>query len=91
MDYRTLSVILILGALLSIGLQYRHYRRGVFSRRRAITGSIARFGFLVLGVMYLTGLAQRSRYAPFVGIGIVVLGVILHLGNNIIENAQRRQ
>ena len=87
--YRALSLVLIAVALLSIALQVHQYRRGVYSGRRALTGSIARFGFLVLGVMYATGLVQRWPRAPFVGIGVVVLGVILHLGNNILENAQR--
>lgn len=89
--YRALSLVLIAVAVLSIALQVRQYRRGVYSLRRALTGSIARFGFLVLGVMYAAGLVQRWPRAPFIGIGIVVLGIVLHLGNNIFENAQRNR
>jgi hypothetical protein len=88
--YRALSLVLIVAAILSIALQYRHYRRGVYTKRRAIAGIIARSGFLVLGVIYATGLVQRWPRAPFVGLGIAVLGVVLHLVNNIVENARRK-
>ena len=89
-SYRALALLLIAVAVGSIALQYRHYRRGVISARRAITASIARFGFVVLGITYATGLAERSTRTPLIGLAIVGAGIFLHLGNNILENLTRR-
>jgi phosphate/sulfate permease len=91
MSYRVMAWVLIAVAVLSIALQVYQYRRGLYSARRALTGSIARFGFVVLGVTYAAGLVQRWRYAPLIGLGIAMLGFILYLANNRLENVQRDQ
>ena len=90
-SYRVMAMVLIVVAVLSIALQFHQYRRGIVSGARALTGSLARFGFVVLGVVYLTGWVARWRYAPLVGIGIVVIGFVLYRAIGKLENPQRRQ
>lgn len=91
MNYQVFALILIVLAAASIGLQLYHYRRGVISARRAATASIARFGFVVLGLLYATDAIARWPRAPIYGLAIVGIGIFLHLANNILENVQRRE
>jgi hypothetical protein len=81
--------LLIAAALISLGLQLMHWRRGRISTAQAVTGMIARSGFLVLGVIYVTDLIVRYPRAPLLGLAIVGGGIFLHLTVNIISNIRR--
>jgi hypothetical protein len=81
--------LLIAAALISLGLQLMHWRRGRISTAQAVTGMIARSGFLVLGVIYVTDLIVRYPRAPLLGLAIVGGGIFLHLTVNIISNTRR--
>jgi hypothetical protein len=83
--------LLIAAALISLSLQVMHWRRGRISTAQAVTGMIARGGFLVLGIIYVTDLIIRYRRAPLVGLGIVGAGIFLHLTVNVLSNMRRRR
>jgi putative membrane protein len=77
------------GGAARAGLQLMHWRRGRISTAQAVTGMIARSGFLVLGVIYVTDLIVRYPRAPLLGLAIVGGGIFLHLTVNIISNIRR--
>ncbi|HUF50355.1 MAG TPA: hypothetical protein VMN60_05945 [Longimicrobiales bacterium] len=89
--YRLFALLLIVVAAASIALQIHHYRRGVISLARAVTASVARSGFIVLGVIYATDMIRRWPRAPLAGLAIVGAGIFLHLANNILENVRGRE
>lgn len=75
--------LLILIAAAGLALQARHWQRGRLTAGQAVTGMIARGGFLLLGIIYVAGLAETWRRAPFYGLAIVGLGIFLHLAVNV--------
>lgn len=83
------GMVLIVAAVLSLGLQAMHWRRGRISTAQAVTAMLARSGFLVLGVIYVTGLVERWPRAPFIGLAIVGIGILLHLTANVVHNVRR--
>ncbi|MEX1184480.1 MAG: hypothetical protein WEF86_14810 [Gemmatimonadota bacterium] len=80
------GAVLIAAALLSLGLQVMHLRRGRITAMQAGTGMIARGGFLLLGVIYVTGLVERWPGAPLFGLAVVGIGIFLHLAAGILQN-----
>lgn len=81
--------LLIAAAVTSLGLQLMHWRRGRISTAQAVTGMIARSGFLVLGIIYVTDLIIRYPRSPLLGLAIVGGGVFLHLTMNVIASIRR--
>ena len=80
------GIVLIVAALLSLGLQLMHWRRGRINAVQAATGMLARAGFLLLGVVYVAGLVERWPRAPFIGLAVVGIGILLHLAANVVQN-----
>jgi hypothetical protein len=77
--------LLIVAALVSLALQFMHWRRGRITTAQAVTAMIARAGFLVLGVIYVSPLIVRHPRAPLLGLAIVGGGILLHLTVNVIH------
>ena len=81
--------VLAVAAAVAIVLQVRSWRAGRMSTLQLAAGLIARVGFLFLGVMYAARLTEGWQRAPFIGLGIVGVGIVLNLTAGVIENIRR--
>jgi hypothetical protein len=81
--------LLIVAALGAVSLQLLHWRRGRISAARALTGVLARTGFLLLGIIYVTDLIVRYPRAPLYGLSVVGVGILLHLLAGVVERHRR--
>lgn len=89
MTTATWGIILLAAALVAIGLQVRRWRAAQITTLQFGAGLIARVGFLVLGILYASGLVYRWPRAPLYGLGIVGIGIVLNLTAGVIENIRR--
>lgn len=83
------GIVLTAAALVAIGLQVRRLRSARITTLQFAAGMIARGGFLILGILYASGLVYRWPRAPLIGLGIVGIGIVLNLVAGIIENIRR--
>lgn len=81
--------ILALAAVVAIALQIRSWRAHRMTGLQFAAGLVARGGFLFLGLIYATRLADGWRRAPLIGLWIVGVGIVLNLTAGIIENIRR--
>lgn len=88
-SYEVWGLILVVVALVTIGLQIRRYRARRITTPQMLAGMVARFGFLFLGIVYVTELIERNRRLPLIGLAIVGLGIALNLVAGIVENVRR--
>jgi hypothetical protein len=82
------GILLTIAALVAIVLQFRRWRAGRVTTLQLVAGFVARLGFVLLGVIYSTGLAQRWTRAPLYGLGIVGIGIVLNLTAGVIESVR---
>lgn len=81
--------VLTAAAVIALFLHTRRWRRGQVTSLQYGAGLIARAGFLVLGLLYATGLVYRWSRAPVYGLGVVGAGIVLHLTAGVIDNIRR--
>jgi hypothetical protein len=85
----TWGIVLTVAALVAIGLQVRRLRSARITTLQFAAGMIARGGFLMLGILYASGLVYRWPRAPLIGLGIVGIGIVLNLVAGIFDNIRR--
>jgi hypothetical protein len=83
------GALLIAVALVTLFLQFRRFQRGQATLLQLGAGTIARLGFLFLGIIYVTGYVEQNRRAPLIGLGIVGVGIALNLVAGIMDNIRR--
>lgn len=83
------GIVLVAVALLTIGLQVRRWRLRQITALQFAAGLVARVGFLVLGLIYVTGYVYDQPRAPLYGLGVVGAGIVLNLTAGVIENVRR--
>ena len=83
------GMVLVAVALITIGLQVRRWRLRQITTLQFAAGLVARVGFLVLGLIYVTGYVYDQPRAPLYGLGVVGVGIVLNLTAGVIENVRR--
>lgn len=88
-SYEIWGLVLIIVTLVTVFLLIRRFRAGRITTLHLVAGLIARAGFLLLGIVYVTEIIDRNRRAPIYGLAVVGAGIALNLLANVIENIRR--